>query len=609
MKGLHRYNPGQNKDLEPYIRAVLTVVTTLSYLASLLLIFVVVYEYGFRINEVQDQNIRAVYVGIWIVFFVDITLHFFLDYTRFRKAGYRKLAWFLSILVYLALLPVVLPWLGNSDFFAPLWQVLSGNTYNHIVMLLFSFLNLSNGFIRILGRKTNPSLILGGSFLTFIIIGTALLMMPRCTVNGISWIDSLFVATSAVCITGLSSVDFVSTFTTEGMVIIIVLVQIGGLGVMTLTSFFALFFMGNTSLYNQLVMRDMVNSNSLNSLFSTLLYILVFTLVIELIGLLGIWWSIHGTMGMDWHEELAFSAFHSISAFCNAGFTTLPGNFGDPLVKYNNPLLLTMAFLVILGGIGFPILVNLKNVVQYYIKRGWYAVFHRENKKMRLLHLYNLNTRIALTTTTILFVVTTLFFAYFEWNNTFSGMSVTDKWTHSFFNAVCPRSGGFSSVNLSMLGIQSILFYILMMWIGGSSQSTAGGIKVNAFAVIFMNLIAVIRGTNRVEAFGREIPINSVRRANATMIMSLTILFVSIMLLSIMEPELSILSLIFECVSALSTTGASLNTSPLLGDGSKILITVLMFVGRIGLITLMLGLVKQKKNIRYRYPEEQIIIN
>lgn len=210
--------------------------------------------------------------------------------------------------------------------------------------------SLSNGLVRLLGRRTNPSLILAASFLIIIMIGTGLLMLPRCTMNGISWVDSLFISTSAVCVTGLTSVDVASTFTPTGFVVIILLIQIGGLGVMTLTSFFAMFFMGNTSLYNQLVVRDMVSSNSLNSLLSTLVYILAFTLVIEGIGMLAIWGDIHGTMGMDLQEELAFSAFHAISAFCNAGFSTLPGNLGNPLVMTgHNPFFIYISLLIIWG--------------------------------------------------------------------------------------------------------------------------------------------------------------------------------------------------------------------------------------------------------------------
>lgn len=173
---------------------------------------------------------------------------------------------------------------------------------------------------------------------------------PRCTVNRHHLGGFLVYGTSAVCVTGLVPVDVSTTFTTGGLVVIILLIQIGGLGVMTLTSFFAMFFMGNTSLYNQLVVRDMVSSNSLGSLLSTLLYILGFTLVIEGIGMISIWFSIHGTLGMNFEDELAFSAFHSISAFCNAGFSTLSGNLGNSMVMTNhNGLFISVSLLIILG--------------------------------------------------------------------------------------------------------------------------------------------------------------------------------------------------------------------------------------------------------------------
>lgn len=604
---LHKWQP--DKDTESTVRKGMNVLTTCVYLASFLLIIGIIYDYGFIHTAEQRSAIQNLYNVVWSVFFIDITLHLFIEYSKFTRNTYRRLAWILSVFLYMALIPVVFhqPEFKGVSFY--LWKALDSRVYIQVVLLLFSLLNLSNGLVRILGKRTNPSLILAVGLLIFILIGTGLLLLPRSTVNGIDWIDALFVATSAVSITGLSSVDVVSTFTMEGLVIIIILVQIGGLGVMTLTSFFALFFMGNTSIYNQLVVRDMVSSDSLSSLFSTLLYILVFTLVVEGVGMLAIWSSIHGTMDMHWTHELAFSAFHSISAFCNAGFTTLPGNFGDPMVIGNYPLLIWISLLIIIGGIGFPILVNLKNIVQYYLKRFWSSWFKAEPKAPRSLHLYHLNTRIVFTMTFILLVSGTLFFVWFEWDNTLSDMDTAGKWTHAFFNAVCPRSGGFSSVNLSLLGVQTILIYILLMWIGGGSQSTAGGIKVNAFAVIMLNLGAIIRGKDRVEAFGRELSQNSLRRSHATVVMSFCILVISMILLSIFEPELSLFALTFECVSALSTTGASLNTSPLLSDASKILITLLMFIGRVGLITIMLGIVKQKKNQRYKFPQEQIIIN
>lgn len=609
MKIYHKFLLYQNKLLTPYIRIILGLVEALTYLASLFLIVGVVYEHGFPLSADELEKVQMLYKAVWIIFLIDVSLHISLQY-RTTKKQYRRLAWILSILLYLTLIPVIFHRPEEEGAILHFWEFLHGQFYHLTLLMVFSLLNLSNGLVRLLGRRTNPSLILAVSFIAIILVGTGLLMLPRCTVGGITWVDSLFTATSAVCVTGLVPVDVSSTFTTGGLIVIILLIQIGGLGVMTLTSFFAMFFMGNTSLYNQLVVRDMVSSNSLSSLLSTLLYILGFTLVIEGIGMVSIWFSIHGTLGMNFEDEVAFSAFHSISAFCNAGFSTLPGNLGNPMVMTNhNGLYISISLLIILGGIGFPILVNFKGIVTYHLRHLWKLIRTRKHEKHRMIHLYNLNTKIVLIMTFMLLLIGTVAIAAFEWNGSFAGMSVADKWTQAFFNATCPRTAGFNSVDLATLSVQSLLVYMMLMWIGGGAQSTAGGVKVNAFAVVVLNLVAVLRGSERVEVFGRELSHDSIRRSNATVVMSLGILFIFIFTLSILEPEHSLMALTFECISALGTVGSSLNLTPKLCDASKLLVALLMFIGRVGLITLMLGIVKQKKKTKYRYPKDNIIIN
>lgn len=599
----------QNKWIFPYLHKIVKVIEVVTHLASLLLIIGVVTEHGFMLDTYHLHSISRLYHAVWIIYLINITSHILLDY-KDTKAVFSKITWIITALIYLTMIPVIFhrPEIdGAIQFF---WDLMHSPNYRLVLIFLYAILNLSNGMLRLLGKRTNPSLILAVSFLFIIAIGTGLLMLPRCTIHGISWIDAFFISTSAVCVTGLTSVDVASTFTPAGFTIIIILIQIGGLGVMTLTSFFAMFFMGNTSLYKQLIVRDMVSSQSLNSLLSTLVYILVFTLVIEGVGMLAIWSDIHNTMGMTLHEELAFAAFHSISAFCNAGFSTLPGNLGNAqIMTGHNPLYLYISLLVILGGIGHPILSNFKDILFYRTKRFYHYLRNHRREGRSFYHLYDLNTRIVLYITAILLVTGTLGIAFFEWNHSFAGMSLADKWTQAFFQAVCPRTAGFCSVDLASLSIQSIFIYILLMWIGGAAQSTAGGIKVNAFAVVVLNLVAVLRGTDRVEVMGRELSTDSIRRSNATVVMSLTILFLSLFLMTILEPQRTILELTFECISALSTVGSSLNITPLLSDGGKLLIIVLMFVGRVGLITLMLGIIPQKKKQKYQYPSGQIIIN
>lgn len=577
-------------------------------LAAVLFIAVLVYRYGFTVTDSVHSVLHIVSNSVWVIFLVNTTLsHLF---SNDEGSKFTVWTWLLDIGLYLTLLPVVfhLPEPGNAAYW--IWMFFHSSYYKGAILLLMSFTLLSGFFVRLLGRKTNPSLILASSFFIIILVGAGLLMLPRATYNGISWIDALFISTSATCVTGLVSVDVPSTFTMEGQIIIMLLIQIGGLGVMTITSFFAMFFMGNTSLYNQLAVGDMISTNSLNSLLSTLLYILGFTLAIEGIGMLLIWLDIHGTLGMTFYEELYFSVFHSISAFCNAGFSTLPGGMGNEMVMHNhNFLYIVLSLLIVFGGIGFPILVNMKDTIFYYLRYMWAKIFFRRRRFKKQIHLYNLNTKIVLFMTGVLLLAGTLVILLFEWNNAFAGMTGADKVVHAFFNSVCPRTAGFASVGLTTLSTQTLLLMIILMMIGGGTQSTAGGVKINVFAVILINLFAVLRGVDRTYILHREISSDSVKRSNAALILYLLIVFIGIFAMTIVEPHVSVMALVFECVSALSTVGSSLDLTPNLGNAGKLIIIVLMFVGRVGAFTLVSGLIRQEKKKNYKYPSDNIIIN
>lgn len=610
MDSLERLLLYRKKLILPRIYQVINWFMWITYFCAILFLATLVYEHGFMISSDEAKAIRIIYKSVWIVFLLSATVQIVF---QSDEDGQKNTfwSWVINVLLYLTLLPVLFkkPDAGDEGVYWT-WMFFHSHYYRIAILLLYSLLQLSSSLVRLLGRRTNPSLILASSFLVIIFIGAGLLMLPRATYHGISWIDALFTATSATCVTGLVSVDVPSTFTLEGQIIIILLIQIGGLGVMTLTSFFAMFFMGNTSLYNQLVVGDMISSNSLNSLLSTLLYILGFTLAIEGIGMVIIWYSIHNTLGMTLQQEIYFAPFHSVSAFCNAGFSTLPGNLGNAAVMQNHNLLfITVSFLIILGGIGFPILVNLKETLFYYLRYLKWKCFGRSSHFPKQVHLYNLNTRIVLIMTAILLVLGTLAIALYEWNNAFAGMEVTDKWVHAFFNATCPRTAGFVSVGLTTLSTQTLLLMIILMIIGGGTQSTAGGVKINVFAVILLNLWAVIRGANRVTIFQRELSDDSIRRSNAVLMLYLIILSAAIFVMSMLEPKASLMALTFECVSALSTVGSSLDLTPVLSTAGKSVIILLMFIGRVGAFTLLLGLIKQVKKRNYKYPSDNIIIN
>lgn len=608
MKLYHKAFLYRHKWIQPYLQKVLGGIDAVTFLAALALIGGVVYEHGFIISEGAEADLGVLYRTVWGVFLVQTTMHIGLAYRETLKK-YRTFTWVLNILLYLTLIPVIFfePESGALKYF---WLFLNNRIFQLILLLLLSLLRLSSGVIGLLGKRTNPSLILAGSFFLIICIGTGLLMLPRCTVDGISWVNALFVSTSAVCVTGLVPVDVATTFTSLGQLVIIILIQIGGLGVMTLTCFFAMFFMGNTSVYNQLAVRDMISSDSLSSLLSTVIYILFFTLVIEGAGMLVLFLSIHGTLGMTVQQEMVFAAFHSISAFCNAGFSTLSENLGNPLVmQHHNLLYITISVLIILGGIGFPILVNFKHIAGYHLKRLFYFIRTGKRDRQRIRHLYNLNTKIVLLTTLILLTGGTIAILLFEWNGAFAGMSMPDKWVQAFFNATCPRTAGFTSIGLTSFSLQSLLLMLLLMFIGGAAQSAAGGVKVNAFAAAVLSLFAVIRGKSRVEVFRRQLSVDSIRRSNATLVMYLMILFLGVFVLSVLEPHASLLALVFECTSALSTVGSSLGLTPALGEAGKLFVSLLMFIGRVGVITIVLGFVPPQKHTKYKYPDDNLIIN
>ena len=608
MKLYHKAFLYRHKWIQPYLQKVLGGIDAVTFLAALALIGGVVYEHGFIISEGAEADLGVLYRTVWGVFLVQTTMHIGLAYRETLKK-YRTFTWVLNILLYLTLIPVIFfePESGALKYF---WLFLNNRIFQLILLLLLSLLRLSSGVIGLLGKRTNPSLILAGSFFLIICIGTGLLMLPRCTVDGISWVNALFVSTSAVCVTGLVPVDVATTFTSLGQLVIIILIQIGGLGVMTLTCFFAMFFMGNTSVYNQLAVRDMISSDSLSSLLSTVIYILFFTLVIEGAGRLVLFLSIHGTLGMTVQQEMVFAAYHSISAFCNAGFSTLSENLGNPLVmQHHNLLYITISVLIILGGIGFPILVNFKHIAGYHLKRLFYFIRTGKRDRQRIRHLYNLNTKIVLLTTLILLTGGTIAILLFEWNGAFAGMSMPDKWVQAFFNATCPRTAGFTSIGLTSFSLQSLLLMLLLMFIAGAAQSTAGGVKVNAFAAAVLSLFAVIRGKSRVEVFRRQLSVDSIRRSNATLVMYLMILFLGVFVLSVLEPHASLLALVFECTSALSTVGSSLGLTPALGEAGKLFVSLLMFIGRVGVITIVLGFVPPQKHTKYKYPDDNLIIN
>ena len=457
-------------------------------------------------------------------------------------------------------------------------------------------------------KLLNPAQLFMASFLGLIFIGTLLLMLPRATHEGISAVDALFTATSAVCVTGLIVVDTGTYFTSLGQTIILILIQLGGLGIMTFASYFSYFFRGKSSYENQIMLKDMTNSEKIGEVFSVLKKIVLLTFTIELIGALLVFLNLDPNVVEGFVDQVFFSIFHSISAFCNAGFSTLENSLYEPEFKFNYSLQLVIVVLFILGGIGFPILFNLYKYFTYYFKNQYAKLQHPANS-IYVPWVININTRIVLVTTSILLVTGTILFYFFEHNNTLAEHSGFGKFVVSLFGAATPRTAGFNSVDMSALNFSTLMIIFILMWIGASPSSTGGGIKTSTFALATLNFISLARGKDRVEVFRRQISDISIRRAFAIISLSLLVIGTAIFLIASFDEDKTLLSIAFECFSAYSTVGLSIGITSQLSEASKMVIIATMFIGRVSMLTILIALLRRVKYLNYKYPQEDILMN
>lgn len=590
------------------IRRASVTINALSVAAAIALLAAMVVYMGYEHSVHDLLLLRSVIRGAQIVFLADILFSaIFIPRQPTDRSRVVKTVVETAMLV--TLLPLLYPrpdhpWIPWLD------TLLYSRRFLYPVLAAYAIVEVSEAVMRLVGRRTNPSLLLSSSFLVLIFIGSLLLMLPRCTYGSISYPDALFVSTSAVCITGLTPVDVYVTFTPLGILVLAFLIQVGGLGLMTFTSFFALFFSGRSSIYSQLMLRDMIYSKSMSALVPTLLYILFFTLVLEAIGAVFIFISIDSTLGLSFTETAAIAAFHSLSSFCNAGFSTIPGGLSNPLLLDGNiSVYWVTSAIVVSGAIGFPILVNFKDALVLHAKRLWRSFTHRRSSEPLNIHPYDMNTKIVLTTFFILFFAGTGAFLLLEWNNSLAGMNLAEKVTQAVFNSVTPRSAGFASVNPAGFLNTTLIVVMFLMWVGGASQSTAGGVKVNTLAALCLNLRCIVTGREKVTAFGRTIAVWSIRRANAVVAISiLSYLLYSLVILAL-EPRLGTRELLFETLSALFTIGSSLGATPELSTASKLVLCSAMFLGRVGIISLLSGFAGRRHNAPASFPTDNLIIN
>jgi len=449
------------------------------------------------------------------------------------------------------------------------------------------------GFSRL---RLRPAELIISSFAGVIALGTLVLMLPGVShQESLSAVDALFTATSAVCVTGLVVVDTGTHFTFLGQVIILSLIQIGGLGIITLSAFLFFLLKGHMSMRNREAILRTVSGDSHLTIGSFLKKILLIALLVELLGTICLTISFDRTHSLA--QALYLGLFHAVSAFCNAGFSL----FSDSLVQHRADLLtnITVVFLIITGGLGFSVLLELR----YALK-----------EKRRFTEL-SLHTRIVLLTSGALILFGALLVYAVERGNSLQGMSWWTQLLAAFFQSVTSRTAGFNTVELNHLANTTLFTLILLMFIGGASGSCAGGIKVNTFSVLIALFWERLHGRSDVNIFRRRMSQTTLTRSLSVAILSFLLIHVVLMLLLITElGELShvasrgkFLELAFEATSAFGTVGLSTGLTPNLTTAGRLLIIFLMFVGRVGPLTLA-TLLHTREKPPFRFPEEDMII-
>ncbi|HRI26653.1 MAG TPA: potassium transporter TrkG [Chitinophagales bacterium] len=598
---------------------------------SLAALLLSLYDMGFSSTPEMERRMFLAYIVFIAIFFVALLFRnalIFLNRSFSVKENWAQFG--LMVMAFLFLLGVIfLP-----DFFKAYnaeTDTVFTNALLYVIILLVFIEEISNRSANVLQVTNSPALIFALSFAFIIFIGALLLMLPNATAEvmsttgkRITFTDALFTATSAVCVTGLIVADTATDFTRLGQVIIMLLIQIGGLGIMTFTNFFALFFKGASSFQNQLMVKDMINVEQIGEVFKTLIKIIVVTFSIEIIGALLIFFSSNPAAFTSFGERLFFALFHSVSAFCNAGFSTYTNGLYEEPIRHNYNIHLIVAVLIILGGIGFSILFDYYTYLKNIVKDKVYRLLKSE--RYHYVHpIISLNTKIVVYTTLFLLVFGAVLFAVFEYNH-----SLTEhegwwgKLVTSVFGSVTPRTAGFNSVNMGLLSSPTIMIYLLLMWIGASPGSTGGGIKTTTFAIGTLNFVSVARGKEQIEIGWKEIPAEAVRRAFAIIALSLIAIGFSVFFVTFFEENNqsiltvnnneTLVNIAFECFSAFSTVGLSLGITAKLTAASKIVLIVTMFIGRVGMLTLLIGMVnvlttKNGKTNLYRYPKEEIFIS
>ncbi|MHC4495624.1 MAG: TrkH family potassium uptake protein, partial [Planctomycetota bacterium] len=456
------------------------------------------------------------------------------------------------------------------------------------------------------GQNTTRTLV--ASFLVLIISGAGLLMLPTASAENkenLSLIDALFTATSATCVTGLIVKDTGQDFSLMGQVVILMLIQLGGLGIVVFGAVFALLLGQALSVRERVAMQDLLSARTLSRIGNMIAFIIVGTILIEAVGAISLFGMWDGDIQRTWF----CSIFHSISAFCNAGFSLYTGSFED--YDRNWQVYVVICPLIILGGLGFSVLYDLVNIAVDRIKRFFKKWFNKRYRfSMEAPKRMRLQTKIVLCVSASLIVLGMLAILLFERYASPGDSAAKTDVLGALFQSITARTAGFNTVDVSAMSPSSRFVLILLMFIGGSPGSTAGGIKTVTLAVVVMTAVAALRKRQEVEMFQRSVRIVIVGRAVTVTLLFVAVLFCATLVLSISENsnDFTMSDIIFEAASALGTVGLTTGITHFLTTTGKLIIIAAMLIGRLGPLTLLAALTFNLRPARYNYPDEAVIV-
>jgi len=560
--------------------------------------FSLVAQYGFYLGEGERSVLSMVDLVVVGVFMLDAVVRFAMSR---RKGLYLKERWpAVGIVVLIGaqlLLVFFLQGRGGLPVFMASPGVFSLAKGYIVVLQVYLVVLILGEAVRanrsVASTRIAPARTVIASFLLIIVVGALLLATPRATVGGhITPIDSLFTATSAVCVTGLIVVDTGSHFTRIGHAVILTLIQLGGLGLITFVTFFAAVLRGGLGVRDSLVLRGMMTFETIGRIGRTLRYVIGITFLMEITGAVLLYLMTRGDFGTTAQAARA-SVFHSVSAFCNAGFSLHATSF-ERYVS-NIPVNLVMTTLIVVGGLGFPVLMA---VVHKYPLRGHGAGAGRR---------WPLHVRLVVAMTLGLLVVGTFSFLAFEWNGALAGQPFGTKLLASYFGSVTARTAGFNTVRTASLALPTLFLMATLMFIGGSPGGTAGGVKTVTVGLVLASIRSMFRGTDRVEFFKRRVPDWLVREALVVVSMGMLVVVGGTLVLLVVE-DLTLSEVLFEVISAFGTVGLSTGITSSLSVAGKLSLIFIMLAGRVGPLTLALALAQRRDKPLYDYAEERVII-